>query len=47
MDGDIEVDDRAGAGRPAHGIGLRKDLGETMVRGQGLLTTPPWHWGSR
>ena len=40
-------DDPPGAGRPAYGISLRKDLGETMVGGQGLLTTPPWHWGAR
>jgi len=28
-------------------ITLRKDLGETHIEGQGLLTTPPWHWGTR
>ena len=22
-------------------------LGETFVQGQGLLTTPPWTWGTR
>jgi predicted ATPase len=38
---------RLGAGPPAHAITLVKDLGETFVQGQGLLTTPPWTWGSR
>ena len=28
-------------------IELVKDLGETRVAGQGLLSTPPWEWGSR
>jgi len=28
-------------------IALYKDLGETRIEGQGLLTTPPWDWGSR
>ncbi len=28
-------------------VSLTKDLGETVVEGQGLLTTPPWEWGSR
>jgi hypothetical protein len=33
---------------PTYGhIGLRKDLGETFVDGQGLLATPAWDWGSR
>ena len=32
---------------PAHAITLVKDLGETFVQGQGLLTTPPWTWGTR
>lgn len=26
---------------------LEKDLGETRVQGQGMLTTPSWEWGSR
>lgn len=26
---------------------LGKDLGETVVEGQGMLTRPPWEWGSR
>lgn len=43
----LDADDEAGEDRAAHGIGLVKDLGETIVEGQGLLTTPPWHWGSR
>jgi predicted ATPase len=38
---------RVGLGSPAHVLTLRKDLGETAVVGQGLLTTPPWAWGSR
>ena len=28
-------------------IELYKDLGESMVRGFGLLSTPAWEWGSR
>jgi predicted ATPase len=28
-------------------VSLVKDLGETRIEGQGLLTTPQWHWGSR
>ena len=28
-------------------VRLTKDLGETHIEGQGLLTTPAWHWGSR
>jgi predicted ATPase len=31
----------------AQGVELVKDLGETTVAGQGLLSVPPWHWGSR
>jgi predicted ATPase len=27
-----------------HSIKLEKDLGQTQVKGQGLLETPPWHW---
>ena len=26
---------------------LRKELGETVIDGQGLLTRPPWEWGHR
>jgi len=37
----------SGGARAAYGVHLAKDLGETRVRGQGLLTTPPWHWGTR
>ena len=42
-------DDEApvGLGSPARGITLVKDLGETFVQGQGLLTTPAWTWGTR
>src|SRR6478736_5575461 len=36
-----------GLGTPARGITLVKDLGETVVQGQGLLTTPAWTWGTR
>lgn len=28
-------------------IALYKDLGETRIEGQGLLSTPPWDWGKR
>jgi predicted ATPase len=28
-------------------IELYKELGETRVKGLGLLTTPPWEWGKR
>ena len=28
-------------------VELAKDLGETRVEGQGLLTTPAWEWGRR
>ena len=46
------VDALAEAGRATLQDGLReitlaKDLGETRIEGQGLLTTPSWHWGSR
>lgn len=34
-------------GEGASRVTLVKDLGETFVEGQGLLTTPPWSWGSR
>jgi hypothetical protein len=34
-------------GSHAGRVTLVKDLGETFVEGQGLLTTPPWSWGSR
>lgn len=36
-----------GRGGPARRVTLVKDLGETFVEGQGLLTTPPWNWGTR
>jgi predicted ATPase len=32
---------------PARSVTLVKDLGETFVQGQGLLTTPAWTWGTR
>ena len=28
-------------------VELVKDLGETLVEGQGLLTKPRWEWGKR
>ena len=28
-------------------VELVKDLGETIVKGQGVLSTPAWEWGSR
>jgi hypothetical protein len=28
-------------------IELYKELGETRVKGLGMLTTPPWDWGKR
>lgn len=28
-------------------IELYKEWGETRIKGQGLLTTPQWHWGKR
>ncbi|GAA2017121.1 hypothetical protein GCM10009740_00620 [Terrabacter terrae] len=47
--GEDEDDDEVpvGLGSPARGITLVKDLGETFVQGQGLLSTPPWNWGTR
>jgi predicted ATPase len=27
-----------------HRIELEKELGQTRIHGQALLTTPPWHW---
>ena len=46
---DVTDDEDApvGPGSPARSLTLVKDLGETFVEGQGLLTTPPWTWGSR
>jgi hypothetical protein len=50
-DGPDEADEAGagavGLGSPARGITLVKDLGETFVEGQGLLSTPPWTWGTR
>ena len=28
-------------------VELTKDLGETQVVGQGMLSTPRWEWGKR
>ncbi|AKU16420.1 AAA family ATPase [Luteipulveratus mongoliensis] len=36
-----------GLGTSARALRLSKDLGETAVEGQGMLTTPDWTWGSR
>ncbi|GGN08261.1 hypothetical protein GCM10009721_40100 [Terrabacter tumescens] len=36
-----------GLASPARGVTLVKDLGETFVQGQGLLSTPAWSWGTR
>jgi predicted ATPase len=36
-----------GLGSPARRLTLVKDLGESFVEGQGLLTAPVWNWGSR
>ena len=47
VDEDDTDDLPVGLGSPARGITLVKDLGETFVRGQGLLTTPAWSWGTR
>lgn len=46
---DFDEDDDApvGLGSPARRVTLVKDLGETFVEGQGLLTTPRWSWGTR
>lgn len=44
---DADDDAVVGLGSPARGITLVKDLGETVVQGQGLLSTPPWNWGTR
>lgn len=33
--------------QPLQVVELVKDLGETLVRDQGLLTRPAWEWGSR
>ncbi|WP_035917471.1 AAA family ATPase [Knoellia sinensis] len=47
-DDDADEDDpQVGLGSSARRITLVKDLGETFVEGQGLLTTPAWNWGSR
>ena len=47
--GVVDEDDDApvGLGSPARRLTLVKDLGETFIEGQGLLTAPAWNWGSR
>jgi hypothetical protein len=44
---DLDDDRPVGPGSPARVVTLGKDLGETFVVGQGLLSTPPWAWGTR
>ncbi|MEO6998518.1 MAG: AAA family ATPase [Terracoccus sp.] len=44
---DDDNEGQVGLGSPARAVRLEKDLGETFVSGQGLLTTPSWNWGSR
>jgi predicted ATPase len=44
---DDDDDVPVGLGTPARQVMLVKDLGETFVDGQGLLTRPAWNWGSR
>ncbi|OFE18410.1 ATP-binding protein [Humibacillus sp. DSM 29435] len=46
-DDDSDGGGPVGLGSPARSVTLEKDLGETFVSGQGLLTTPTWNWGSR
>ncbi|RKT80019.1 putative ATPase [Terracoccus luteus] len=46
-DGLDEDDRETGLGTAPRTVTLGKDLGETFVQGQGLLSTPPWSWGSR
>lgn len=45
--GDDAADDNAAVGDAGVEVRLVKDLGETRVDGLGMLTTPPWEWGSR
>lgn len=40
-------DDGPEPGAPMRLVELAKDLGETVVVGQGLLSTPAWEWGKR
>ena len=42
-----DEDAGVGLGSPARRVTLVKDVGETFVEGQGLLTTPQWNWGTR
>ena len=42
-----EEDDVVGTVPDLRLVELTKDLGETRVVGQGLLTTPSWEWGRR
>ena len=49
--GDVETlrDAEAGPGEvpPMRLVELTKDLGETLVVGQGMLSSPSWEWGRR
>jgi len=44
---DLPLDEDDDEGSAVGSVHLVKDLGETRVEGQGLLTTPAWAWGSR
>jgi predicted ATPase len=43
----VSVADAVDTDAKAVEIELYKDLGETRIAGQGLLTTPAWDWGTR
>jgi predicted ATPase len=45
LDSDVQTD-HLEPGRAVE-IELYKEWGETRIRGQGLLNTPPWEWGKR
>jgi hypothetical protein len=47
MDNEDDGAAAVGLGSPARRVTLVKDIGETFVEGQGLLTTPQWNWGTR
>lgn len=47
---DAEIEDAAAESIPeeeVRSVTLTKDLGETRIEGQGMLTTPMWVWGKR
>ena len=33
--------------QPESTIELSKDWGETLIKGQTMLSAPPWDWGKR